>query len=103
MITVPDYRGIYGTMQRYFDTEILGIHNLEIMPREALTALVPHGRLHRARVPLRTGLAVAADGGKALAGDGGDDGLPHRERAALLQPVDIPALCPMLVLKFKST
>jgi SAM-dependent methyltransferase len=103
VITVPDYRGIYGTLQRYFDIEILGIHNLDIMTREALTALVPSTAGYTARsfrfgrfspwqltVEKRWPARVATMVCHVANG------------AALLQPIDIPALCPMLVLEVRK-
>jgi 2-polyprenyl-3-methyl-5-hydroxy-6-metoxy-1,4-benzoquinol methylase len=100
LMLVPNYRGIYGTLQRYFDRESLDYHNLNIMTCEALSALVsrdeaasvrayPTGRLSpwqtsftkRWPVPLSLGVAHAANA------------------AALLQPFEVRALCPLLVLE----
>ena len=41
IITVPNYQGIYGRIQRWFDAESLEWHNLEIMSRDALARLAP--------------------------------------------------------------
>lgn len=41
LITVPNYRGIYGTVQKYFGAENLRRHNLDIMTCDALAGLVP--------------------------------------------------------------
>lgn len=104
VITVPDYHGIYGTMQRYFDTEILGIHNLDIMTREALTALVPATADYTTRA-FRFGrfspwqLTVEKRWPAMVA-----TLVCHLANgAALLQPVDIPALCPMIVLEVRKS
>lgn len=104
VITVPDYRGPYGVVQRYFDSEILKIHNLDIMTCEALLGLVagepgitakafPAGRLSpwivtvEARWPRPIALAVS-----------------HAANLlALLQPFDIRPLCPMLVLEVRKS
>ncbi len=67
-MTVPNYRGIYGTCQRYFDPDILLRHNLDIMTCDALARLAPEeeqlivrtyasGRLH----------TLAADDAKTVA------------------------------------
>jgi 2-polyprenyl-3-methyl-5-hydroxy-6-metoxy-1,4-benzoquinol methylase len=100
VMTVPNYRGIYGTLQRYFDPDNLLDHNLKIMSCEALAAVVPAGEGLRVRTyasgrlsPWQLTLAKrwpmsVARGISYLA-----NGL------ALMQPVDITALCPMLVLE----
>jgi len=103
VITVPDYRGVYGALQRYFDTEILGIHNLDIMTCEALAGLVS-GRQFSVRT-YRFGrfspwqLTVEKRWPQVVA-----LGVCHAANAAsLLQPFDIPALCPMLVLEVRKS
>jgi 2-polyprenyl-3-methyl-5-hydroxy-6-metoxy-1,4-benzoquinol methylase len=100
LITVPDYRGVYGVLQRYFDAENLLCHNLNIMTCEALAALgrldgVSSVRTYRAGrfSPWQISLskrwpAPVAQGISYLA-----------NAAALLQPVEIASLCPMLVLE----
>jgi len=100
VMTVPNYRGIYGPLQRYFDPDNLLDHNLKIMSCEALAAVVPAGEGLRVRTyasgrlsPWQLTLAKrwpmsVARGISYLA-----NGL------ALMQPVDITALCPMLVLE----
>jgi 2-polyprenyl-3-methyl-5-hydroxy-6-metoxy-1,4-benzoquinol methylase len=42
LMTVPNYRGVYGVLQRYFDAENLLSHNLDIMSCSALARLVPN-------------------------------------------------------------
>jgi 2-polyprenyl-3-methyl-5-hydroxy-6-metoxy-1,4-benzoquinol methylase len=39
VITVPNFAGIYGRLERYFDAENLAIHNLAIMSEAALCRL----------------------------------------------------------------
>ena len=43
LIVVPNYGGIFGRIQRWFDPENLALHNLEIMSLQALAALAPSG------------------------------------------------------------
>ena len=100
LITVPNYGGLYGRIQRYFDPENLGIHNLDIMTRAELLRLAPaevHGNARTVRsgrispwiinfekkwpAPVARGMSLALN---AL---------------GLLQPFDIGPLCPFLVLK----
>jgi 2-polyprenyl-3-methyl-5-hydroxy-6-metoxy-1,4-benzoquinol methylase len=41
LITVPNYGGFYGRLQRHFDPENLSIHNLQVTHCEALIRLAP--------------------------------------------------------------
>ena len=100
LIVVPNYGGIYGRLQRYFDPENLSIHNLGIMSAQRLQDLIPpatcravrsyrYGRLspwlinfhHRwnRSISLLTALTLNAIG--------------------LVQPVPIPTLSPFIVLE----
>jgi 2-polyprenyl-3-methyl-5-hydroxy-6-metoxy-1,4-benzoquinol methylase len=100
LITVPHYGGIYGRLQRWLDPQNLQVHNLAIMNTGALRELAPAedtcdvrayaaGRLspwllsisHRLPRPVALGVSHVVNG------------------IGLIQPVDIPALCPMLVLE----
>jgi 2-polyprenyl-3-methyl-5-hydroxy-6-metoxy-1,4-benzoquinol methylase len=103
VITVPNYGGVYGSLQGYFDAENLSIHNLAIMSGPALERLVtdsaaearafPAGRLspwlvsvgQRWPATLSTVVCHTLNG------------------LALMQPFDIPALCPMLVLEIRKS
>ena len=102
VITVPNYRGIYGTLQRYFDAEILSIHNLEIMTCEALAGLVP-AHLRASSRAYSIGrfspwlLTPATRWPRPVA----SATLHLANAAALLQPVDVTALCPTLVLEVR--
>lgn len=49
LITVPNYGGVYGSIQRYCDTPNLALHNLEIMSPSALTALVDSSYIESVR------------------------------------------------------
>lgn len=100
VMTVPRYQGLYGSLQRYFDAEILNYHNLQIMSPQALAGVAPpdgsvrvrtytFGRLSpwvltpEKRWPRRITLPLC-----------------HLlNMAALVQPVDIAALSPTVVLE----
>jgi SAM-dependent methyltransferase len=49
IITIPDYGGWYGRLQRHFDPSNLALHNLTIMDVGALTALAPADLVTQAR------------------------------------------------------
>ena len=102
LMTVPNYRGIYGRLQRYFDADILALHNLEIMTCEALRSLAPADESAEVRTypagrlspwvltpakrwprPIALGLSYLFNA------------------AALMQPFDVRSLCPMLVLEIR--
>lgn len=100
LISIPHYGGIYGRLQKYFDSENLGIHNLEIMNSVALKKFVPvelsreievfpFGRIspwlvnieRKWPAPLSLFLSMLVN------------------VIGLLQPMDIRSLCPLIVLK----
>lgn len=103
LIAVPNYRGLYGLLQRWFDRPSLALHNLEIMKPCALAALVdsPDVESVRAyhfgamspwilsldkRFP-RTIAKLVSLGVNAM---------------GLLQPLTIEALAPQLVLEVRK-
>lgn len=100
VVTVPNYGGIYGRIQRYFDAQSLDIHNLNIMKPEALVKLAPqeavtevqafeYGRMSPWLISLekRYPRLLAKSVSIVLNGVG------------LLQPFDLKPLCPLIVLK----
>lgn len=100
LIALPDYGGIYGRLQRWFDPANLAIHNLEIMTPEALIDLAPQelaatvrsysaGRVSPWQISLDRRLPRPIGRAAAYA----------LNVAALLQPIDITPLCPLLVLE----
>jgi 2-polyprenyl-3-methyl-5-hydroxy-6-metoxy-1,4-benzoquinol methylase len=102
MMTVPNYRGIYGRIQRYFDADSLLYHNLDIMTCDALAALAPshlaaNVRTYRAgRIwpwQISIGKRWPAPVARAVSYLG--------NAAALLQPFEVQALCPVLVLEVR--
>jgi len=100
LITVPNYGGLYGRIQRYFDPENLGIHNLDIMSPAELRRLAPAEMLEDVKA-CRSGrlspwiinfekkwsAPVARVVSLAL------------NVLGLLQPFEIGPLCPFLMLK----
>ena len=100
VIGVPHYGGIYGRLQRWFDPDNLAIHNVDIMSVDALTRLAPRDLASRVRAyeagrlspwlvsfERRLPRSVARPFAYGLNGIG------------LIQPMDIRALCPLLVLE----
>ncbi len=102
LLAIPNYSGVYARLQQYFDPENLKIHNLEIMDCKALAGLTPtamaseidafpSGRLSpwlinfskRWPAPLATSISHAFN------------------VVGLLQPFEIEALCPLLVLTMR--
>ena len=102
LVIIPNYGGIYGRMQKYFDPENLALHNLEIMSPAALKKLLPQGLVENVRgYPSgRFSLMLILD-----------KKLPIWLARSLtfclsvighLQPCVLPALCPLLVLEFSK-
>jgi 2-polyprenyl-3-methyl-5-hydroxy-6-metoxy-1,4-benzoquinol methylase len=100
LITVPNYGGLYGRIQRYFDPENLGIHNLDIMNRAELLRLAPVDMVGDAR---------AFRGGRLspwIINFEKKWSAPVARVVALtlnvlglLQPFEVGPLCPVLMLK----
>jgi 2-polyprenyl-3-methyl-5-hydroxy-6-metoxy-1,4-benzoquinol methylase len=101
LIAVPNYSGIYRKLQAWCDAENLAIHNLAIMSELGMQALAPALSDVSSRafyfgsfspwlisLPARLGRT-----GKAVSW-----GLNF---VAHLQPVDMKALCPLVVLELK--
>lgn len=103
VIGVPNYGGVYGSLQRWCDAPNLALHNLEIMNPCALSALVDSPDIESTRAypfgnisPWLINL---------------DKRLPHFvaklvslgvNAMGLLQPLPIKALAPMLVLEVRK-
>lgn len=103
LIAVPNYGGIYGSLQRWCDTPNLALHNLEIMNPCALTALVdspdvehvcayPFGAMSPSLVNLDKRLPRSV--AKLL--------FLGVNAIGLLQPLTIEAIAPMLVLEVQK-
>ncbi len=103
LVTVPNYGGLYGRFQASCDPANLAMHNLEIMSENALLNLAPEagvaerrsfrfGRAHLALVSIEKKWPGAIAKNLALAVN----------LFGLLQPIEIPDLCPMLVLELRK-
>lgn len=102
LIAIPNYAGIYGRLQRYVAPDILKLHNLDIMDPASLTALAPlhlvksansypFGRLNSSLINLDRILPRLIAAGLAF----------FFNTIGLIQPFDIHALCPLLVLEMR--
>jgi SAM-dependent methyltransferase len=100
LLIIPNYRGIYGTVQARFDRPNLAIHNLEIMSRDGLERLVPRdlarefltrpvGRFDPWLINFRTKWPAPIALSAWLVGNA----------IGLLQPFEISRLHPWLVLR----
>jgi SAM-dependent methyltransferase len=102
LIAVPNYGGVFGRIQARFHPENLTVHNLAIMTPQAMAQLAPpdpdvtarayrFGRLSPGLVTWRAALPgpLARLVWHAL------------NVAGMLQPFDIPALAPHLVLELR--
>jgi SAM-dependent methyltransferase len=102
LIAIPDYGGVYGRLQGWLDPDNLAIHNLDIMTPSALRRLVPEDVSERARTyragrisPWQVSLDRRLPGPVART-------LNHLVNGVgLLQPVDIAAVAPLLVLEVR--
>lgn len=100
LMTVPRYRGLYGSLQRYFNAGSLALHNLEIMTPATLAAVAPDDGSVRVRTytfgrlsPWILSTEKRWPRPVALAVSHGFNLL------ALAQPVDLAPLSPMVVLE----
>lgn len=103
IITVPNYRGIYGRLQRWCDPANLDLHNLDIMTVPGLAGLVDPSEVEEVRAyaagsisPWIVSLDRKLPRPAALALWMGCNLL------GLVQPLTIKALAPMLVLEVRK-
>jgi len=100
LMTVPNYRGMYGYLQRYFDADSLLLHNLDIMSCDALAHLVPEDEPYRVRAyPAGRLSPWVLSTGKRWPGTIARSVSYAVNAIALLQPFEIAAIAPMLVLE----
>lgn len=103
LVTVPNYGGVYGRLQASCDPDNLAMHNLAIMSEDALLNLAPEmvvvgrrsfrfGRSHLALVSVEKKWPAVIAKTLSLA----------TNLLGLVQPIDIPTLCPMLVLELRK-
>ena len=103
LITVPNYSGVYGSLQRWFDAPNMELHNLEIMNAGALTALVDSSDVEAVCVyPFGSMSPWLVSFDKRLPGFAAKLVSLGVNAAGLLQPLTIKALAPMLVLEVKK-
>ena len=100
LIAVPNYGGLYGSLQRWCDAPNLALHNLDIMNPAALTALIDSTDVESMR--------AYPFGAMSLWHVNLDNRFPRllanfvslvANTMGLLQPLTINALAPMLVLE----
>ena len=103
LIGVPNYGGVYGSLQRWCDAPNLALHNLEIMKPCALTALVDLTDIESARAypfgsisPWLINLDKRLPRFVARLVSLGVNAM------GLLQPLTIKTLAPMLVLEARK-
>lgn len=100
IIGVPHYGGLYGRLQHWFDPENLALHNLSIMNPRGLEELAPRDLVESAR-----GYAAGRVSPWLVNFDRRVPSVAARllsyalNGVGLLQPVDVPPLCPLLVLR----
>ena len=103
LITVPNYGGLYGSLQRWCDPVNLALHNLEIMNPAALCALVDHSKVQEVKAyPFGFMSLFLVNMERKL-----PRGLTTLIQFAfnamgLIQFLPIRALCPMLVLEVRT-
>jgi len=100
LIVVPNYGGVYGRLQYFFDRQNLSLHNLNIMTTEAMASLAPidavtevkafkYGRLSPWLISFDKGWPRFAARSLSVI----------LNAIGLIQPIDIVPLCPLIILK----
>lgn len=103
LIVVPNYRSIYGSLQRWCDLTNLELHNLEIMTPSALTALVSSKNASNARAYYFGSVSPwLVNFEKCLPRAVAKLISLSVNTFGLFQPITINALAPMLVLEIKK-
>ncbi len=99
VITIPNYSGIYGVLQRRFDPENLEVHNLRLMNPQALRKLVPDGGSFETEVrPFGRVSPWLISWDKLWPKQLARLWKYAVNAAAIVQPLDVAILCPWLVL-----
>lgn len=103
LIAIPNYGGIYGSLQRWCDAPNLALHNLEIMNPCDLSALVDSLDVESARAyPFGTVSPWLVSFDKRLPRFVAKLVSLGINAMGLLQPLTIEALAPMLVLEVRK-
>lgn len=100
LIFIPDYKGIYGKLQSYFNPDNLLIHNLDIMTCQTLVELAPTDLTNEAATfragRINPGLISFEKKWPSLLARFTTYFL---NGLGIIQPFDIYPICPFLVLK----
>lgn len=103
IITVPNYGGWYGAIQKSVDPSDLAIHNLSIMQPSALKQLAPTTGVVEARAfPAGRFSPWIISWGRFLPRPISSVAAMAGNAVGLLQPFDIDLLAPMLVLEIRA-
>jgi SAM-dependent methyltransferase len=99
LIVVPNLAGIYGRLQRYLDPDVLALHNLDIMSPSALVALAPMHLVRDVRAYPFGRPSPMFNPDKVAPRWLGRASTLFLNVIGHLQPFDIEAFCPFLVLE----
>jgi 2-polyprenyl-3-methyl-5-hydroxy-6-metoxy-1,4-benzoquinol methylase len=100
LIAVPNYGGIYGVLQKYFDPPNLELHNLGIMTTTTLARLAPGDLVTNTRAYREGRVSPWLVSFQKKWPSSMAKGVTYSLNAiGLLQPLKIGAVCPMLVLE----
>ena len=103
LITVPNYGGLYGRLQKWLDPENLALHNLDIMSVDALRALVDGERVENVKAYLFGHLSPWILNIQQRLPTLSAHAIKHvLNVAGLLQPCQIDYICPKIVLEFNK-
>ena len=104
IITVPNYGGLYGAIQRSIDPADLAIHNLGIMTPSALRELAPKTGVANAKAYSAGRFSPwIISWSRFLPGPVAKIAAISGNALGLLQPFDIDLLAPMLVLEIRAS
>ena len=103
LMAVPNYGGVYGSLQRWCDAPNLALHNLEIMNARALTALVDSPDVETVRAyPFGSMSPWLISFDKRLPSFAGKLVSLGINAMGLLQPLTIGTLAPLLILEVRK-
>lgn len=103
LITIPNYQGIYGLLQRWCDAPNLELHNLNVMTPSALTALVDSKNVKSVRAyHFGTMSPFLVNFDKRMCRFLAEIIYLGINAIGLLQPLTIKAIAPLLVLEIRK-